>query len=341
MGNRANFVLVDGSGWRLHYSHWAANRVCSALVAGPEAATRFMMAQRSCEDRERDWLDDCWAEGGAVVDHLARRLVFYGDELMLEVPSKRVFMRLLALTWPGWDIRWAYDGIGDLAAHVGVDRAVVRAADEDERSLPGELEDDPEWPCHLLTVRDAAGGLTAYPFWSDCHTAWQGPGLLERLPAEGVARLDLSVLPESGLHVDVRTHTAGAWLTGSGTGLVPALAELWPGWRVDFWEDRYEEQMRRCSGAVTFPPVDLVAALDDLIASLERGLGHDPVPAMLELVRERTAGTEQRIELNPLFTAHKQVDPTPTEWSAVLRAAAELRIRLDGGHPTFPGTTEP
>ncbi|WP_433479407.1 hypothetical protein ACQPZP_21610 [Spirillospora sp. CA-142024] len=328
MGARANFALIDEDGLRLHYSHWGADRVCSALVAGPVAAGRFISAQHRCDDPSRDWLDDAWAEGGAVVDHTARNLVFYGGQLLLELPCKRVFLALLALTWPGWTVRWAYDGIGDLAAAAGVARSVVRRPDEEERVMPGETETDLEWEVHLLTVR-AAGETTAYPLFSEAHTAWQGPGLLERPPSGGRSRLDLPTTPASGLHVDVAARTAGVWLGACSTGLVPELDGLWPGWRVEFWEDRYEEQIARCGGAVTVPDPDPPAALDGLISGIARERGHDPVPGMLDAVR-RHAG-DREVELNPYFTAHRQVDASGTEWAAVLSAATDLRARLAPG----------
>lgn len=325
MGARANFVLIDEDGLRLHYSHWGADRVCSALVAGPVAAGRFISAQHRCDDPVADWLDDVWAEGGAVVDHTTRHLVFYGGQLLLEVPCKRAFLELLALTWPDWTVRWAYDGIGDLAAAAGIDRSVVRRPDEEERDLPRETETDLEWSVHLLTVR-AAGETTAYPLFSEAHTAWQGPGLLGRLPVGGRGRLALGTLPASGLHVDVPARTAGVWLSHCSRGLVPELEGLWPGWRVEFWEDRYEEQLARCGGAVTVPDADPAAGLDELMAGIARERGHDPVPGMLDVVR-RHAG-DRSVELNPYFTAHRQVDAEDDEWQAVLHAAAGLRARL-------------
>jgi hypothetical protein len=327
MGARANFVLIDADGVRLHYSHWGADMVCSALAAGPDPAARFIAAQRRCDDPAHDWLDDVWAEGGAVVDRTSRRLVFYGDQLMLDLPCKRAFLALLAETWPGWTVRWAYDGIGDLAAAAGVDRSAVREPDEDERLLPEEAVAGLDDEVHLLTVRTAEG-CTAYPLGWYVHTAWQGPALLDRLPAGGRRRLDLSEIPASGLHVDADARTAGVWMRGSGTGLVPALGGLWPGWRVEFWEDRYEEQLARCGGAVTAPGADPAAALDEVVAALGARRGDDPVRRMLDLVDE-VAG-DRRVELNPHFTAHRPVDASPGEWEAVLRTAAVLRARLAG-----------
>ncbi|MDL4812945.1 hypothetical protein [Actinomadura opuntiae] len=328
MGARANFVLIGSGGVQLHYSHWGADLVCSALAAGPAPAVRFVTAQHRCDDPERDWLDDAWAEGGAVIDSTSRRLVFYGDQLMLELPCKRAFLALLAETWPGWTVRWAYDGIGDLAAAAGVDRSAVRAPDEDERFLPEETVTDLDDEVHLLTVR-ASGACTVYPLDWYAHTAWQGPALLDRLPAGGLPRLDLPEVPGGGLHVDVDARTAGVWIGGSCRGLVPALHELWPGWRVEFWEDRYEEQLARCGGTVTAPGIDLAGALDEVIAELGSRRGDDPVPRMLDAVRLHAG--DGHVELNPYFTAHRPVDPTPGEWESVLRVAAGLRGRPAAG----------
>ncbi len=189
MGARANFVLIDGDGVRLHYSHWGADSVCSVLVAGPAAASRFIAAQHRCGNPERDWLDDNWADGGATVDHTTRRLVFYGDQLMWELPAKRAFLALLELTWPGWNVRWAYDGMGDVAAAAGVDRSVVRApAHEvvyfnDEWAMPDETETDLEAGVHLLTVRTAKG-ITVYPLYRDVHTACRDPACSTVSPRE-------------------------------------------------------------------------------------------------------------------------------------------------------------
>ncbi|QLY29348.1 hypothetical protein H0264_29345 [Nocardia huaxiensis] len=328
MGHRANFVLIDESGPRLFYSHWAANTVYSVVVAGPAAATRFAMVQRPCDIRT-EWLDDVWCEGGAVIDHTTRTLTYFGDGLAFELPTKQVFADLLPSMWPGWTVRWAYDGIGDLAAAAGFERDMVRKPDDDERALPAQLTADLD-DAHLLTVR-TTHVLTVFPLPYFLHTAWQGPALLDHLPPGGTPRLALTGLPCSGLHVDIPARTAGVWLRDNSSGLVPALPTLWPDWRVEFWEDRYGNHLARCGGAVTIPPQPpRTAVLDDLIAHLQRRLGDNPVPRMLDLMH--THADESRggsIQINPWVTEHHPEDPTAAEWAAVLHAAVDLRTQLD------------
>jgi hypothetical protein len=59
MGNRANLVLVDGDSWQLRYSHWAGCRMLDALIAGPEMAKRYILAQKVASF----WTDELWADG--------------------------------------------------------------------------------------------------------------------------------------------------------------------------------------------------------------------------------------------------------------------------------------
>ncbi len=127
VGDRANYVVVDADGWRLYYSHWGAQIVDRHLAAGPAAAVRFIEAQLPC-DPTTGWLDDDWAEGGAMVDPTRRRMLFYGaHDFLADLDYLRAYLALLRRTWPGWDIGWAVDGLGDFTTHLGVDSAVVRS----------------------------------------------------------------------------------------------------------------------------------------------------------------------------------------------------------------------
>ena len=70
------------------------------------------------------------------------------------------------------------------------------------------------------------------------------------------------MIPEGGAHIDVRRKTLGAWQTADTMGFFRALPELWPGWRTEVWEDRFEEHVQRCAGALRVPELDVVAGID-------------------------------------------------------------------------------
>jgi hypothetical protein len=113
MGNRANFVIVKDQDWQLYYSHWAGGRILDALIGGPGLALRYAQSLRKCAKDQ--WVDPVWADGGAVVDLDRRRLLFFGDGLMVDMPERRAVMSVLAAVWPGYAIGWAYDGTAELA----------------------------------------------------------------------------------------------------------------------------------------------------------------------------------------------------------------------------------
>ena len=105
MGNRANFVIVKDQDWQLYYSHWGGCRMLDALIGGPELALRYAASLRRCEKNE--WCDPTWADGGAVVDLDRRRVLFFGEPLMVEMNERRALMDVLATVWPDYEICWA------------------------------------------------------------------------------------------------------------------------------------------------------------------------------------------------------------------------------------------
>ncbi|WP_049576419.1 DUF6221 family protein [Streptomyces sp. SBT349] len=278
MGYRANYAVVTDGGWELYFHASAAAYTGTLLAAlGPEGSTRLVTGFTRVADRAADWLNDDFAEGGAVIDHVRRRLVFYdGHPSSPGVRETRLLREIVRRRWRDWRVEWAYDGIGDLAAAVGVERSAVRGADPDARRMPDRTEagaDLDELPCHLVTVLRADGGFSAHPLDRWAHTGWQGPSLRERLPPGGAERLDLPLVPDSGIHVDEAARTVRLWWHRPVGGLLPALGGLWPGWRVRFWEDRYERHLLACGGAVTFPPFDPAGDLDALLPRLRRDEG--------------------------------------------------------------------
>jgi hypothetical protein len=88
MGNRANFVIVKDQDWQLYYSHWGGCRMLDALIGGPDLALRYAASLRRCEKDE--WCDPSWADGGAVVDLDHRRVLFFGEPLMVSMNERRL-----------------------------------------------------------------------------------------------------------------------------------------------------------------------------------------------------------------------------------------------------------
>ncbi|WP_255955947.1 DUF6221 family protein [Streptomyces odontomachi] len=390
MGHRANFVVVDEHGWRLYQDHAAARDLAALLVRGPHVVRHAVEKLARIDDGDRHavrgWYSDSFAEGGAILDATRRRLLFHGtDGGAFDTPETRVFRELLRRVWRDWhwEVRWAYDGQGDLVGALGLDRSLVRS-----RWTPTTpyVVDDPTRPdqgIHLLTVRTAEGAVRAWPCDADDperHTGWQGPALLERppraldghggdVPSDGVAALTpasltLGAIPVSGTHVDVPERTVGVWTGATCEQLLPALADRWPGWRTEFWGDRYEQQLLACEGAVSVPAFDALGALENVLARLPAGRGtplragikasqKDPTPyghvARSTAGAERSAPDEERdwywvgravgYLLRDLGRAH--TEPGTPAWQRRVRPAPALpdflRARLDDADRAVEG----
>lgn len=279
MGARATLVLVDEAGRRrMFYAHWGAHALDRALAPGLEAAMRYLETQKAIpperlvEDPTAGWLDDVWAEGGALVDVRARRVLYFTARDDDVLAFQRVTLLVLGRTFPGWSIDYAFDGLGDLASELGFDVSVVR--DVFPHPVPVEdrlaaLDDDDEDDAvDVLTVRHGPGRTDVYPLSRQTggHLGWLGPTLLAELPAPPEHPV-LRVPPVSGLHLDVPDRSVGAWTAVAQPGLRAALPQIWSGWRTDFWRDGYERHAER-AGTVSFPPPDLMAAADELERSV-------------------------------------------------------------------------
>jgi hypothetical protein len=255
MGNRANIVVVENHDWQLYYSHWAGCRMLDALIGGPDSALRYVRSLRHCAKTK--WTDPLWADGGALIDLDRRRLLYFGEELMVEMPIRRTLMAVLAELWPGFDVGWAYDGTVELAGYVG---ATLREPHWSKKP-PVQLTRDRNSMCHLVSVVDSTGDVRMWPLRWDVSQAWRGPELLDVLPGRGVKKLGLNMIPEGGVHIDVNAKTVGAWHTADGMGIFQELPDLWGGWQTECWEDRFEEQVARCQGSLRLPPLDLVEGI--------------------------------------------------------------------------------
>ncbi|MDN5932990.1 MAG: hypothetical protein L0I24_18315 [Pseudonocardia sp.] len=126
MGHRANLVLVERGTATVYYDHWAARDLSDHLVLGPDYTERWVRQQDPVgEHPNGGWLDEIWASGGLSVDLDRRRLVWFDLPALNEPGRRQVIDAMLDRTWPGWTVRYAERGIGDVAEAAGVPRGRV------------------------------------------------------------------------------------------------------------------------------------------------------------------------------------------------------------------------
>ncbi len=322
MGNRANFVIVNDQDWQLYYSHWAGCRMLDALIGGPQFALRYARSLRQCAKDQ--WVDPVWAGGGAVVDLDRRRLLFFGDELMVEMRERRALMSVLAAVWPEYAICWAYDGTTELAGYVG---AELPPHTWDNRPRL-RLARDRNALCHLVSVVDATGQVRMWPLWWHLSKAWHGPALLDKLPGRGVRSLTLGKIPDGGVHIDVPRKTLGAWQTADTVGIFNALPDLWSGWQTECWEDRFEEQAIRCKGALRIPELDLIAGVDSAQAWIRnrvfQSFADSPTGQILKLAK-LLAPVGPGLVVTDDAVADCAIRPREAEWAQFVDACNLLR----------------
>jgi hypothetical protein len=128
MGHRAHFFIVEKGQYEIYYNRWGALTLIHDLFWGPEKAIEYIREQ----EKGIGCLDEAWIEGGAVVDLDQKVLLLYGrvlygeeDDISVCIPLRRIYLQLLAKTWSGWDVRWAYMGVVDLVDYVGYPREKV------------------------------------------------------------------------------------------------------------------------------------------------------------------------------------------------------------------------
>jgi hypothetical protein len=291
-----------------------------ALIAGPDMAERYILAQ----EVGKFWTDELWADGGLVLDLAERRLLFFGEELMTTMNERRAMFEVLAITWPGYSISWTYDATAEIAAYVDASFPM-----RDKPSRPElKLADDTAHMHHLVTVVGDDGALRAWPLWWGSSAAWHGPQLLSMLPGPGQHALELGMLPESGIHVDVADKTLGLWLTNPVPGLFRWLAQLWPGWRIEQWDDRYEEHLLRCGPSITAPELDITSGVIEAESWLRQrvfqSLADSPAGRVRSLAAQFGA-LEPGPAVNSATVAQTAERPTAPEWARFERACAQVR----------------
>jgi hypothetical protein len=330
VGHRANLILVKGREYRLFYSHWGANTLTRDLFWGPRHAAAFIRIQRAVDDS--GWLDEVWAEGGALLDLDRKHFLFYGgDDVLLDVPLRRIYLALLAQVWKGWAVRWAYEGIGDLADYVGSPRdRVLRQDNQDTTDGMLTPPAEKDWTDLVASVRFDDGTIRLYPLAGDVESYLRsGSKLADNLrTADGLPRLLLdewtTEFPRGGFHLDFSAQRLEFWVARDAPDVGNRVARAWPGWETHWHCDHYEMQLERAEGLLRFPSPDRQALLDRCRESLLR----EPTASMVDTVRRIAEGDREQgknVEINPWALRDDRLELPRTERITILdKAMAEL-----------------
>lgn len=330
MGCRANYVIRDANGWRLYYSHWGGQRIDADFFWGPEHAIRFVERQARCGPDE--WLNDQWAEGGAMIDRVHRRLLLFGVlEYDFVVPMLRAKLALIRANWPGWSVQWAHEGLGDIVDALGLPRTLVRSElPWKDRSPDPAREDD--WNDTLLSVRGLDGALRIHPTatWID-QVVMCGPKLVARV-REFPSRVPFrfTTFPLGGAHIDESWRTIGFWSSQEQQDLAADLKELWEGWTVIPWWDGYEHHLEIVGGVVEVPHYDRADLLRDAAAAIRGNVVDDIVERIGSLVGVLT-NEGKDVQAAPALLQHQAVSPTLDEEARERVLAAAMKTALAEG----------
>lgn len=286
MGHRASYAVIKDGRVDLFISRWGGKSIVADMLAGPDAATAMIRPRVgrtpppdddlvagllwNGPDPATELLNDVFCEGAALIDHDRRVLLAY--QWMEDYSQFAAAIAALGAVWPGWQVRWAFDGIGDLAAYLGQDRSTVRSGFEKDACGLGSfysparrgkfpLDDDEEWDLFdcVLSVRHEDGSLDLYASGLSINDmALPAPAAFEGFPS-GYATLHCAQIPRSGIHVDFRSRSAGVWTIDALEGYLDNAESTWPGWRWTLWGGGIDRQLAACAGRLTV--VDLTDPL--------------------------------------------------------------------------------
>ncbi|MEU0878018.1 hypothetical protein ABZ345_05420 [Lentzea sp. NPDC005914] len=240
MGDRANVIVVRENGTHeLYRTGWAVG-IDLDLVDGPTPVLAMLPGLR-----QDGWLDDTTAQGGMLLDLGRKVLLFLAWEgRSTELRHRAAVFELIRAAWPGWEVRWLYDGSAELREYVGLDPEYVRCRDSGLSSAPFLAPDDED-----LAGPDP-GGVVITVGAGRCHVASdafdhpvrEGVALLDRLanaPGHGSCSLHVN----AGIHLNPERLHLGWWSLYSSPQAYQ-VPELWPGWTVEFWQDDWERHIR-------------------------------------------------------------------------------------------------
>jgi len=295
VGQRANLLVGRRGTWTLYYDHWCANRLDVELFWGLDLALTFI-EQRDAKDSSY-WLDEVWCEGAAAVDTDRHLLLFFGGEdILWDIPLRRAHLALMREAWPGWEVRWADEGIVTVGSYAGEPRK--RFLDDHQpgpKARFSVLTEYPEDNTTLLTCT-TEGATTVRRVYGDEESLRLGPGQLAVLSElEGSDSLDWEgEMPSGGCHIDLDRKSIAFWWAETTPAIEDRARSAWPGWQVTWLRDRYEDHVALSGLGIRLPERPLADLQTERLDQLRLLCDHEAKNPAKELAARAGA-----TEINP------------------------------------------
>ena len=242
MGDRVVIGVLSNGELRLSYDHWMAGRLTEELLPGwayfqHRADTGFPIG---------DWLDSAWGQGGVLIDQDRHvMLVYGGEETWYDRGYRHALVDLLAITWPGYRIRWCHELVLDIADYLHLPRDPYlfdRTVWYDKPPDPARFT-PPEWdPAETDVTVVSAGrptdrvvhGVVDTRDWEDFLA---GPVVWRDVMLNLPYQLEPWYTPSTGAHFDFTAKRMTVWSVWEAAGILEDMARKWPRWRVDYTGD--------------------------------------------------------------------------------------------------------
>jgi len=339
MGHRANLITLRNGKCSVFYSHWCALTIPSDLFWGPSYAMDFVGVQRQVDD----WLDGDWAEGGAVIDLDTRVLLLYGgEEIKFDVPLRRTYLAMLRRVWRGWEVRWANEGIADLADYVGHprDKVLSSTKDKDVQSCSLVAPYQQDWTSVVGGFRLLDGELRLFPLAGDVDFyLGSGPCIVEesgRSTSLTAVPLDEWIkddFPIGGFHVDVSAGKLDYWTAPDVPGIPARIASMWPGWVVTWHRDAYEFQQEITAGRIRFPARSTELMQRQIADLLLRDDRTNHIDSLLNAATTLVPDGVANVEINPWALREDRVHLDIRERRRILALALNMAETGNGMGP--------
>ncbi|MHA7132932.1 hypothetical protein [Oerskovia turbata] len=330
MGSRANFVVVSDAGVELYYDHWGAQGLTYDLVLDGERESLARIRSMRPQDATApmNWLDDVWAEGGAVMDLRTNQLRWF--DCALEGMRPRLAGYLLERTWPGWKSVWIPEGLKgffpiDGLAQVGCEdrtsgrRVWSRPVEDLQHLAVAETADGRVTTDSVLSVRGEGGDVRSVALGamldvvSELRAEWvvdfvsracrraglrdEGRGPVHDFSSSAAPGGQGGAWIHQGMLVDLATRRVTWWSQGVEDGLAARFAVNWPGFTVETRGDDYAWHEREARIVGVQPPLGVMLheERESLRRAAERGAEMDPLAPVVARLR----GAGRRVVVSP------------------------------------------